>query len=138
MNKLTLDFEGLPALEQELALLSRSEGRTVMRRSARAGARVIQKEAQRRAKKRSGKLRRNIAVANGESTNTRATAGVTVREEGKASNARNAFYWRFVEFGTRNAPAAPFIRPAFDTKEDEAVEAAEAEIIRDIDRVLRR
>ncbi|MDG5516323.1 HK97-gp10 family putative phage morphogenesis protein, partial [Escherichia coli] len=40
----------------------------------------------------------------------------------KASDPRNAFYWRFVELGTINMPAHPFIRPAFDTTEELAAQ----------------
>ncbi|MDO4895014.1 HK97-gp10 family putative phage morphogenesis protein [Moraxella sp.] len=31
-------------------------------------------------------------------------------------------YWHFIENGTRKMPATPFLRPAFDTHKDEAVE----------------
>lgn len=30
----------------------------------------------------------------------------------------NAFYWRFVEFGTSKMRARPFLRPAFDNNKD--------------------
>lgn len=33
----------------------------------------------------------------------------------------DAFYWRFVEFGTYKMPAQPFLRPAFDENRDRAL-----------------
>lgn len=39
-------------------------------------------------------------------------------------NPRDSFYWRFVEFGTAKDRAQPFLRPAFETKKQQAVEAA--------------
>ncbi|ELW82084.1 bacteriophage protein, PF04883 family [Acinetobacter sp. WC-743] len=33
-----------------------------------------------------------------------------------------AFYWRFLEYGTPNLPATPFIRPSFDKHKEQAVE----------------
>lgn len=32
-------------------------------------------------------------------------------------------YWRFIEFGTQNAPAQPFLRPAFETQGNAAIDA---------------
>ncbi len=54
----------------------------------------------------------------------------------KANNPRNAFYWRFVELGTANMPAHPFVRPAYDTREEEAASVAIAGMNQAIDEVL--
>lgn len=54
----------------------------------------------------------------------------------KASDPRNAFYWRFVELGTINMPAHPFIRPAFDTTEELAARIAIQRMNQAIDEVL--
>lgn len=32
-------------------------------------------------------------------------------------------YWRFIEFGTEKSPAKPFMRPAFEAKSQEAINA---------------
>lgn len=54
----------------------------------------------------------------------------------KARDPRNAFYWRFVELGTINMPAHPFIRPAFDTTEELAAQVAIWHMNRAIDEAL--
>jgi len=35
----------------------------------------------------------------------------------------DAYYWRFVEFGTAKMAARPFMRPAFEAKKGDALEA---------------
>ncbi|GED46444.1 hypothetical protein HME01_22960 [Vreelandella aquamarina] len=132
-----LDFSGLASLEEDLKQLTRAENDRVRRQGARAGAGVVRDEARRRAPKRSGKLAKNIvAVTAKVSENSRATAGVRVRERGKASDPSNAFYWKFVELGTSKLPPAPFIRPAFDAVEQQAGDAAIEKITQALDKVL--
>ena len=55
-----------------------------------------------------------------------------------ASDPNNAFYWKFQEFGTARHPAAPFLRPAYDAKEDEAARVAIAKALENFDKVLAR
>jgi len=43
--------------------------------------------------------------------------GVLTVDEG-SQDSRDAFYWRFVEFGTKDQPARPFIRPAAQDAEN--------------------
>ncbi|WP_422101908.1 HK97-gp10 family putative phage morphogenesis protein [Vreelandella sp.] len=132
-----LDFSGLASLEEDLKQLTRAENDRVRRQGARAGAGVVRDEARRRAPKRSGKLAKNIvAVTAKVSENSRATAGVRVRERGKASDPSNAFYWKFIELGTSKLPPAPFIRPAFDAVEQQAGDAAIEKITQALDKVL--
>ncbi|KAA0854725.1 hypothetical protein EYC93_27375, partial [Enterobacter hormaechei] len=49
---------------------------------------------------------------------------------------RNAFYWRFVEMGTANMPPHPFIRPAFDVRQEQATEVAIRRMNQAIDEAL--
>jgi HK97 gp10 family phage protein len=50
--------------------------------------------------------------------------GKQYRNQGKKGNlSQDAWYWRFVEFGTTRMAAQPFLRPAFDVKKNEAVTA---------------
>lgn len=132
-----LDFSGLASIEEDLKLLTRAENDRVRRQGARAGAGVIRDEARRRAPKRSGKLSKNIVAVTAKVTEqSRATAGVRVRERGKASDPSNAFYWKFIELGTSKLPPAPFIRPSFDATEQQAGDAAIAKVLEALDKVL--
>lgn len=50
--------------------------------------------------------------------------GKKYKKQGKKGNlSQDAFYWRFVEFGTVKMAAKPFMRPAFESKKQEALEA---------------
>lgn len=131
-----LDFSGLLDISKDLEVLSKAESRNVLRQATRAAATVFRDEARERAPEDTGKLKRNIVVINQRSNDGGAIAGVHVRSAGKASNLNNAFYWRFKELGTSKMPAVPFIRPAFDAKQEEAAEAAFAKLNEAIDQVL--
>lgn len=132
----TLDFSALLDISNDLAALSKAENNRVLRQATRAAAVVIRDEARARAPRRTGKLARNIVVANGRTQNGDVVSGVNIRTKGKPSNPNNAFYWGFVELGTSRMAAHPFVRPAFDAKEQAAADAAFAKANEAIDKVL--
>lgn len=141
-----LDFSGLAGLSEDLATLSKAENRKVMRDATRAGATILKDEAVRRAPVKSGKLKKNIVVITQRERNGAIASGVHIRgtnprtgasdKKMKASDPRNAYYWRFIEMGTSTMPPVPFVRPAYDAREEDAVNAAFAEANAAIDRVL--
>lgn len=45
-------------------------------------------------------------------------------------------YWHFIERGTKNMPAIPFIRPAFDNHKDEAVARFKKKLGERIDKMM--
>lgn len=49
--------------------------------------------------------------------------GKTRQSVGKAGRNLDAYYFKFVEFGTSKMAAEPFLRPAFDTKKGAAIDA---------------
>lgn len=67
-------------------------------------------------------------------------AGGSARQATRAAAAaeKDAYYWRFVEFGTSKMPARPFLRPAFDAKKEEAVRVFASILKKDVDRLERR
>ncbi|WP_312838433.1 HK97-gp10 family putative phage morphogenesis protein [Pantoea piersonii] len=141
-----LDFSGLNDLSRDLELLSKAESRQVLRRSVRAGSELVKEEIVNVAPEQSGKLKRNIVVVFGKGAPGTAVAGVHIRgrdprtgnsdKSMKTNSPNNAFYWRFLEEGTSKMPAHPFVRPAFDSKQDEAAAAAFQEMIRAFDEAL--
>lgn len=141
-----LDFSGLLDISHDMELLSKAENKKVLRDGTRAAAEVLKTAIVERAPERTGKLKRNVVVVTMRGRRNAITSGVHIRgvnpETGnsdntmKASNRRNAFYWRFVELGTSNMAAHPFVRPAFDTRQEEATRAAIARMNKAIDEVL--
>lgn len=107
-----------------------------------AGAKVIRDEARARAPKAAqslgpkqpppGTLKRSVIMKHVRelSGGGRQTFYVLVRHgkkyrnQGKRGNlSQDAWYWRFLEFGTRKMSARPFLRPALESRRREAVNA---------------
>lgn len=146
MIDLNLDFSGLEDIARDLTRLSKAENNKVLRDATRAGAGILREEVIDRAPVDTGKLRRNVVVITQRGRNGEITSGVHIRGVNprtgnsdntmKASNPRNAFYWRFVELGTSKLAPHPFVRPAYDAREDEAYAAAVQRMNQAIDKVL--
>lgn len=147
MIDINLDFSGLDEIARDLETLSRAENNKVLRDATRAGAEVLREEVIQWAPERTGKMKKNVVILTqkarrrGEIASGVHIRGVNPRTGNsdntmKASNPRNAFYWRFVELGTVNMPAHPFVRPAFDTRQEQAAQVAMERMNRAIDEVL--
>ncbi|WP_405079705.1 HK97-gp10 family putative phage morphogenesis protein [Pectobacterium carotovorum] len=147
MIEFGLDFSGLNDIAKDLDKLSKAENNKVLRDATRAGADVLKEEVIANAPARTGKMRKNVVVVTQKSKRRgEISSGVHIRgvnprtgnsdNKMKANNPRNAFYWRFVEMGTVDMPAHPFVRPAFDVRQEEAANAAIARANRAIDEVL--
>ncbi|WP_455852692.1 HK97-gp10 family putative phage morphogenesis protein [Pantoea endophytica] len=143
----TLDFSDLKNIARDLKLLSRAENNKVLRDATRAGADVLKEEVIRKAPVRTGKLKKNVVVVTQKAKRRgEISSGVHIRGVNpltgnsdttmKTGDKRNAFYWRFVEMGTSKTPAHPFVRPAFDTRQEEATQAAMKRMNSAIDGVL--
>lgn len=147
MIDINLDFSGLDEIARDLETLSRAENNKVLRDATRAGAEVLREEVIQRAPERTGKMKKNVVILTQKSRRRgEISSGVHIRGRNlrtgnsdnsmKASDPRNAFYWRFVELGTVNMPAHPFVRPAFDTRQEQAAQVAMERMNRAIDEVL--
>lgn len=103
-------------IERALKALPDRTARNVLAGMVRAGGRTIRDDARARVRRKTGLGAKSIVVRSARSKNRNsARAIVTVL--------KRAFYLRFLEFGTRHAPAFPFLRPAAETKYTEAVGA---------------
>lgn len=133
--------EGLEDLAKALREMPKDVRQNGLRAGLRAGAREIQKEAQGRAPVDTGRMRDNVYIKRIRELVTELSEGWFVgvrmgpkRRKDKATGkvtkdySNDAWYWRFVEFGTRHIPARPFMRPAFEAKKEAAVEAIAAKL----------
>jgi HK97 gp10 family phage protein len=126
-----------------LERLAEAAGESTLRAAGFAGADLIRNEAKMRAPVKSGVLKASIIVKRAEEKSKgaeRQTYLVLVRK-GKKKYAKtrfnvrkdrvgkeyqtdgDAYYYKFIEFGTSKMAARPFMRPAFEAMKGQALDA---------------
>jgi HK97 gp10 family phage protein len=106
--KVDVQVRGLEELKRELNKLSVAIGDRLINNAARAGARVVARQAKANAPVgETGALKKSLRVR-------RRSADDRRRGEVVAYAGTPLFYAKFQEFGTVKQPARPFLRPAVD------------------------
>lgn len=146
MSDVTFKINGLDELEAKLKKLADPKRiRNAARRSLRRGANVVASAAKRNAgyiddPKTRNSIQKNIAVRGGGTKRERRVGGAMMRVGirggarnmskygefkggGNANPGGDTFYWRFLEFGTSQIAARPFMRNAMAQSADQAVAA---------------
>lgn len=125
----TSQLTGFKELALALRELPERVAKNALRSAVNAGATVIKKQVKLSAPKDTGLLQKNIfqKQIREASGPYQQTFAVGVRQ-GKARNKDGSkkelpYYWRFKEFGTSKMPASPFVRPAFESQKEAAVDA---------------
>lgn len=99
---ITVSMPGVVDLIKELRQLNEDVARRMVRKVIREAGEFILRRLKANAPNFTGRLRFNLdVVTKWKSRSGILQAKVRVATQGKADNARNAFYWRFVEFGHR-------------------------------------
>ena len=130
MAAVALRLEGADEVVKMLKLLPPSVGKKHMRRAIRQGIVLVRTTIKATAPQRSaagsrgvrkgqkqtrpGRLRRLVRVKARRGKRGYLKVSLQYPTEGASDNPKNAFYWRFVEFGTRFHPANPYIQRAVD------------------------
>lgn len=153
---LGMNIDGMAEVQRMLKTISPRITKKNLRRAVNQGAAIVGKEARRRAPKREGRLRRNIKWKRrkGKSTYAKSSVYVQVGERtqqhelstghfmpGSGSfkdDPKDAFYWRFIERGTKYIVARPFIRPAVSSKFRVVVNHVRDELTRGVRTEVRR
>jgi len=135
---MTVNITGLKELQQALNQLPLEIQKRPLRSAVSAGAKVIVDEAKRLAPQgETGNLRKALYRYRSRSQSSRGQetflVGVRKGKKNYVDSAKNrrlnrvgkkytvegeAYYWRFIEFGTSKMPARPFLRPAFESKKE--------------------
>ncbi|MCG7984737.1 MAG: HK97 gp10 family phage protein [Candidatus Thiodiazotropha lotti] len=132
MAEFNIKVSGLVEVQKNLYSYSKKLGDKVVVDALKAGARVIQKDAKRRAPKRTGQLRKNIVLRKSKHITRRKTPGrigvyVTIKTKGKKGTQKNAFYGRFINDGwkprgnSRRVKGRHFMQRAFRNQRNNAV-----------------
>ena len=132
----TKNLTGFAELAKALRDLGPRVGRKHLRAATSKGAAVIRKKARELAPVDTGEMRKDIQQKrektsgdNIASYSVYTRSGKKSRMSGKARNVdKDSFYWKFQEFGTAKMPAQPFMRPAFESEKENAVDVLGAEL----------
>jgi HK97 gp10 family phage protein len=152
----TIHVQGLDQLARALKELPQRVARGGLRAAVYAGAKVIRDEARLKSpvaiaslganQPPPGTLKRSVIMKQipERSDNVKQTFYVTVRhgkkyrKQGKKGTlSQDAWYWRFVEFGTVKMAARPFLRPAFENKKRQAVDTIKDRLSERIEQAVR-
>lgn len=153
-----MDVKGDSAILRNLQRLSTKAGMRALRRALRPGANVVRNAARQNAKqiddpKTASMIHKNISVQAGGRRREREYGGPVMRV-GVRGGARplpksadvglsggNTTHWRFIEFGTSEAKAQPFMRPAAVSSVERVAavvsSAAEVELEKELAKELR-
>lgn len=146
-------IEGLDEIVRKLKSLPEKIGQNATRRALRKGANVILQAARNNAKRIDDpqtreQIWKNLAVASGGRKRERQAGGVMMRV-GVRGGARptsgdngtpggNTTHWRFIELGTSEMRAQPFLTPAGAEQAGAAVAAVVADLNKQIDKEIAR
>lgn len=139
--KFSAAIQGAAELEAKLKALPRKVSGKITRQALRSGAKVVQKQAQADAPRKTGLLARSIKVR--AAKRSRGRIGILVQTATGFFKGKS-FYSGFIEFGRktgsrksavrREVPADPFMARALEKKKAEAVQVVAAEIRKGIER----
>jgi HK97 gp10 family phage protein len=156
---ITVKVSGLAELQKALLNLPLELRGKPLNSAVLAGAKVIQSKAKENAAaiRRTGTLQKNIIVARSRKGTTlgRAEYAVLVKrtENRYADTRRNrrrsrvgrtyytygeAYYWRFIEFGTQKMRPRPLLRAAFEAGKTRAVEVIRSRLAQAIERAAKK
>ena len=132
----TKNLTGFTELAKALRELGPRVGRKHLRAATSKGAAVIRKKARELAPVDTGEMRKDIqqkrektSSDNIASYSVYTRSGKRSRLSGKARNVdKDSFYWKFQEFGTAKMPAQPFMRPAFESEKEKAIDELGTEL----------
>ena len=148
----SVQVQGLDQLAEALRALPQRVARNGLRAAVYAGAKVIRDEAKLHAPVATGNLGPNqpppgtlkrsvimkqipeLSGAQKQTFFVTVRHGKKYRKQGKKGNlSQDAWYWRFVEFGTVKMSAQPFLRPAFDMRKNDALQAIKTRLAQRIE-----
>lgn len=136
-DSVTMQISGLKELADRLREIGPDIERNALRSGVSAAAVLIRNQAKATNPDDTGRTDRALYAKfiREQSGPNQATYYVGVRSGKKEQKKdRDAWYWRLVEFGTAKMPARPFMRPAFESKKMQAVEAIKERIQKRIKR----
>lgn len=124
-----VEVKGLKELEAKLLAMGQKVGLKAIRTALVSGAQIIKQDAMARVPVDTGRLKKSLLVKKLSKPNPfkeQVIVGVRSGKKLQKTN-RDAFYWKFLEFGHKDRSGkgispTPFIQPAFETKKNSAMD----------------
>jgi HK97 gp10 family phage protein len=117
---------GFKEIDDKLKGLEKKVQKKVTRQAMRKGLKPVLSEARANAPVDTGELRKGIKIKSGKGSRRQITMNVQTTDPN--------YVGKFLEFGTRKMKAHPFMRPAYDTKGDQATAIALDELRKGVER----
>jgi len=139
MTIVSFEVEGVGGLLDILEQAGPRHSRNLMRATIHGVAGIIAKDAKKNAPKDTGDLRKAIKTKRRKSPPTAPVSDVMVEHGNDAKS--DAFYWRFVEFGTEGITGQaerPFIRPAAEAIRSDFTKILTEEFGKKLEKALAR
>ncbi|CAI8891834.1 MULTISPECIES: HK97-gp10 family putative phage morphogenesis protein [Pseudomonas syringae group] len=152
-SQTSVDMRGLDGVVQKMKTLPVKLQRSGLRKAARRAMNIVRDAAKANAKalddpKTVEKVWKNIATQE-SAKRSRQEGGVVMRvgvrggagsnqhsKEAAGNPGGDTRHWRYIEFGTEHTPAAPFMRPAFQSNVQNVTDKFASELMKEIDAAL--
>lgn len=141
--KFTFDIKGLEEVDNILKQVAPNKAKNLMRTTVHGYVSRIAKLAKQLAPKDTAKdtgtLKKSIKTKREKSSPFKPRSSVFITTGNSAKN--DAFYWRFVEYGTRGKTgraAVPFIRPAVQQMEAKKISIMKEEFGKKLESAIKR
>lgn len=135
MAKSKVVVTGIDKLDRKFKLLDARVGKKVVRQAMRQALKPVLAAARANAPEESGVLRRSIKIR-AVKRRKKGVIGLEIRTDAKTMGG-DAFYAAFIELGTSDKPAQPFLSPAYVEQGPEAVKQLEQLILEGLEREIR-
>ncbi len=132
-----IKIDGMEDLKEVLDLLAPRVANNLMRATIHGVASEIAKDSKRRAPKDSGDLRKAIKAKRRKPKTPNKPFSDVMVEHGDGAR-YDAYYWRFVEYGTQTQSERPFIRPAIDLMRPQIPEIMREQFGKKLEQALKR
>ena len=138
-DAITVQVTGLKELEKKMIALGPKIGRKALKGALVAGAKIIKKEAQILAPIKTGRLRRAMYIKTMSKPNPFKENVIFGVRHGRKMMKKNldAYYWTFLEFGTKFITKISFIQTAFQNKKEQALEKFKEILAKKISQLVR-
>lgn len=129
---ITVNQADLAELEKRLNEVAEKVAKKALRTAARKAMNPVRKEAQQNAPEDTGLLEENFGLTT-KAKDGEVSAKVGIKG-GARKNDQTPYYFRFLELGTKDMPAKPFLRPALEGNAEKIIATVADELRKALDK----